>query len=308
MTVDVVNSENKKVGSVELSDAVFGGRVKTDLIHASVVRTNAAERRGTHATKTRANVSGSGKKPWRQKGTGRARVGEIRNPLWRKGGTVFGPQPRSYAFTAPKKVELAGLGAALAQKAQDGDLVIVDALAMSEVKTRAAVALLTAIGVAGQGAAGRRPARRAAGAVGAQPGRGQLPRQLAHHRPRRHRHDQGRGHQVGDREAAVGARRARRDEMKITEVIRRPLVTEKTTVMKEDGRTLVFEVARGANKVDVKRAVEKLFGPKVASVRTAIAHGKEKRQGKFVGRRSDWKKAYVVLKKGETLPEFADNA
>ncbi len=150
MTVDVVNSENKKVGSVELSDAVFGGRVKTDLIHASVVRTNAAERRGTHATKTRANVSGSGKKPWRQKGTGRARVGEIRNPLWRKGGTVFGPQPRSYAFTAPKKVELAGLGAALAQKAQDGDLVIVDALAMSEVKTRTAVALLAAIGVQGK--------------------------------------------------------------------------------------------------------------------------------------------------------------
>jgi large subunit ribosomal protein L4 len=150
MTVDVVNSENKKVGSVELSDAVFGGRVKTDLIHASVVRSNAADRRGTHATKNRAAVSGSGKKPWRQKGTGRARVGEIRNPLWRKGGTVFGPQPRSYAFTAPKKVELAGLGAALAQKAQDGDLVIVDALAAAAVKTQAAATMLQAIGVAGK--------------------------------------------------------------------------------------------------------------------------------------------------------------
>jgi large subunit ribosomal protein L4 len=80
MTVDVVNSENRKVGSVDLSDEVFGGRVKTDLIHESVVRANAAERRGTHATKNRALVSGSGKKPWRQKGTGRARVGEIRNP------------------------------------------------------------------------------------------------------------------------------------------------------------------------------------------------------------------------------------
>ncbi len=150
MTVDVVNSENKKVGSVELSDAVFGGRVKTDLIHASVVRANAAERRGTHATKTRAMVSGSGKKPWRQKGTGRARVGEIRNPLWRKGGTVFGPQPRSYAFTAPKKIELGGLQAALAQKAQDGAIVVVDALAASTVKTRAAVAMLKAIGVTGK--------------------------------------------------------------------------------------------------------------------------------------------------------------
>ncbi|MBL8136014.1 MAG: 50S ribosomal protein L23 [Acidobacteria bacterium] len=95
--------------------------------------------------------------------------------------------------------------------------------------------------------------------------------------------------------------------MKLTEVIRRPLVTEKTTVMKEDGRTLVFEVARQANKLDVKRAVEKLLGPKVASVRTSVAHGKQKRQGQFVGRRSDWKKAYVVLREGEKLPEFADN-
>ncbi len=150
MTVDVVNAENKKVGSVELSDAVFGGRVKTDLIHASVVRANAADRRGTHATKTRGLVSGSGRKPWRQKGTGRARVGETRTPLWRKGGTVFGPQPRSYAFTAPKKVELGGLQAALAQKAQDGDLVIVDALAAPAVKTKAAATMLKTIGVNGK--------------------------------------------------------------------------------------------------------------------------------------------------------------
>jgi large subunit ribosomal protein L4 len=150
MTVDVVNAQNQKVGSVELSDAVFGGRVKTDLIHSSVVRANAAERRGTHATKNRALVSGSGKKPWRQKGTGRARVGETRNPLWRKGGTVFGPQPRSYAFTAPKKVELGGLQAALAQKAQDGDLVIVDALNAPAVKTKAAATMLKTIGVNGK--------------------------------------------------------------------------------------------------------------------------------------------------------------
>ena len=117
MTVDVVNQQNEKVGSVDLRDEVFGGRVKTDLIHESVVRANAAERRGTHATKTRALVSGSGKKPWRQKGTGRARVGEIRNPLWRKGGTVFGPQPRSYDYQLPKKVEKGALRAALAAEA-----------------------------------------------------------------------------------------------------------------------------------------------------------------------------------------------
>src|ERR671938_1952688 len=128
MTVDVVNSENQKVGSVDVSDEVFGGRVKIDLIHESVVRANAAERRGTHATKNRALVSGSGKKPWRQKGTGRARVGEIRNPLWRHGGTVFGPQPRSYEYQLPKKVEKGALRAALTQKLRDGHVTVFDVL------------------------------------------------------------------------------------------------------------------------------------------------------------------------------------
>jgi len=150
MTIDVVNAENKKVGSVTLNDEVFGGRVKIDLIHESVVRLNAAERRGTHATKTRSMVSGSGKKPWRQKGTGRARVGEIRNPLWRGGGTVFGPQPRSYEYSIPKKVEKGALRAALMQKMQAGALILVDALTASEVKTKSVVGVLKAIGVKGK--------------------------------------------------------------------------------------------------------------------------------------------------------------
>ncbi|MGH8518800.1 MAG: 50S ribosomal protein L4 [Panacagrimonas sp.] len=150
MTVDVVNSQNEKVGSLDLRDEVFGGRIKTDLIHESVIRANAAERRGTHATKTRAMVSGSGKKPWRQKGTGRARVGEIRNPLWRKGGTVFGPQPRSYENHLPKKVEKGALRAALMEKMQTGALIVIDALTASEVKTKAAAGVLKTIGVTGK--------------------------------------------------------------------------------------------------------------------------------------------------------------
>jgi len=150
MTVDVVNAENQKVGSVDLSDDVFGGRVKTDLIHESVVRANAAERRGTHGTKTRAMVSGSGKKPWRQKGTGRARVGEIRNPLWRKGGTVFGPQPRSYEYQLPKKVEKGALRAALTQKLRDGEVTVVDALSVGEIKTKAAAEMLRRLGIEGK--------------------------------------------------------------------------------------------------------------------------------------------------------------
>jgi large subunit ribosomal protein L4 len=150
MTVDIVNAENQKIGSVDLSDDVFGGRVKTDLIHESVVRANAAERRGTHATKTRALVSGSGKKPWRQKGTGRARVGEIRNPLWRKGGTVFGPQPRSYEYQLPKKVEKGALRAALTQKLRDGEVTVVEALSVAEIKTKAAAEMLRKLGVEGK--------------------------------------------------------------------------------------------------------------------------------------------------------------
>jgi large subunit ribosomal protein L23 len=96
--------------------------------------------------------------------------------------------------------------------------------------------------------------------------------------------------------------------MKLTEIIRRPLITEKTTVIREDGRTIVFQVSRDANKIDIKRAVESLLGSKVASVRTAVAHGKVKRQGRYVGRRSDWKKAYVRLREGEKLPEFLQGA
>src|SRR5437867_10626169 len=114
MQLDVVNNNNEKVGTVDVKDDVFGGRVNGHLIWEAVVHQNAAERRGTHQTKNRANVSGSGKKPWRQKGTGRARVGSIRNPLWRHGGTVFGPQPRSYDYQLPRKVKLGALRAALA--------------------------------------------------------------------------------------------------------------------------------------------------------------------------------------------------
>ena len=150
MKVDVVNQQNEKVGSLDLSDALFGGRIKTDLILESVVRANAADRRGTHATKTRAMVAGSGKKPWRQKGTGRARVGEVRNPLWRKGGTTFGPQPRSYDYQLPKKVEKGALRAALAQKLRDGAVVVVEALSVSEIKTKPAVAMLRRLGVEGK--------------------------------------------------------------------------------------------------------------------------------------------------------------
>src|SRR5262245_54441040 len=150
MQLDVVNASNEKVGTVDVKDDVFGGRVNTGVMWESVVHANAAERRGTHMTKNRALVSGSGKKPWRQKGTGRARVGEIRNPLWRKGGTVFGPRPRSYEFRLPKKVERGALRSALTQKLRDGVVVVVDALSVADIKTKTAAELLRRLGIDGK--------------------------------------------------------------------------------------------------------------------------------------------------------------
>jgi large subunit ribosomal protein L4 len=150
MTIDVVNAKNEKVGSIDLRDEVFGGRVKSDLIWEAVVHEQAGQRRGTHAAKNRSAVAGSGKKLWKQKGTGRARVSDLRNPLWRKGGVVFPPQPRDYAFALPKKVRRGGLREALAFKVQAGAVTIVDALAVSEVKTRTAAAMVKALGGTGK--------------------------------------------------------------------------------------------------------------------------------------------------------------
>ncbi|MEO7191498.1 MAG: 50S ribosomal protein L4 [Vicinamibacterales bacterium] len=150
MTLDVVNGENTKVGSVDLNDEVFAGPVKRDLIWESVVRSNAAERRGTHKAKNRALVSGGGKKPYKQKGTGRAQAGSTRSPLWRHGGTVFPPQPRSYDYALPKKVERGALRAALTARLREGAVIVVDELRAGEIKTKAAAELLTRLGATGR--------------------------------------------------------------------------------------------------------------------------------------------------------------
>ena len=153
MTLDVVNALNEKVDSVELSDDVFGGRVKTGLIWQSVMHENAADRQGTHSTKTRGQVKGSGRKLWRQKGTGRARVGDAGNPLWRSGGTVFGPQPRSYDYAFPRKMVRGALRSALAQKLGDGVVMVVDGpstLVLDEPRTRLAAERLSQLGLSGR--------------------------------------------------------------------------------------------------------------------------------------------------------------
>jgi large subunit ribosomal protein L4 len=147
---DVVNAENKKVREVPLSPEVFGGRVNTHLLYEAVKQYRAGARRGTHMTKNRALVSGTGKKPWKQKGTGRARVGEARNPLWRHGGTVFGPTPRDYSYDMPKKARAAALRSALTQRVNEGAFRVIDSFPVEAPKTRILRGILDKLGILGK--------------------------------------------------------------------------------------------------------------------------------------------------------------
>ncbi|MFN8090637.1 MAG: 50S ribosomal protein L4 [Vicinamibacteria bacterium] len=148
--VAVVNAANQTVREIQLSPDVFAAKKSSHLVYEAVKQYRAGARRGTHATKNRALVSGTGKKPWRQKGTGRARVGEARNPLWRHGGTVFGPQPRDYSYTMPKKARAAALRAALSMRLAEGAVKVVEALGVEEPKTKLLAGVLAKLGIAGK--------------------------------------------------------------------------------------------------------------------------------------------------------------
>jgi len=147
MQIDIVNVDGKKVGSADLDDAVFGAKVKDYLLWELVKAQQAARRAGTHSTKTRANVRGGGKKPYKQKGTGNARQGSSRAPNHVGGGKVFGPHPRSYEYTVPKKVKRAALASALSLRAKEKKLVVVDKLSFDAPKTKAMAAVLKALGI-----------------------------------------------------------------------------------------------------------------------------------------------------------------
>jgi len=147
MRVPVKNMNGKQVGEVELNDAVFAAPINTSVMHQALVRQLSNARLGTHDTKVRSEVSGGGKKPWRQKGTGRARQGSTRAPNWVGGGTVFGPTPRKYTKALPKKMQRLALRSALSAKAANGQLVVVDQLAIEQPKTKTVVSMLNALGL-----------------------------------------------------------------------------------------------------------------------------------------------------------------
>lgn len=141
-SVDIVDLNNEKVGTVDLADSVFGAEVNEALIYEAVRHSQASRRSGSAKTKTRHEVSGSGKKLWKQKGTGRARMGSIRSPLWRHGGTAHGPVPRDYSYKLPRKMQLGALRSALSAKLRDGELKVVQAFSLPDHKTKSMIAAL----------------------------------------------------------------------------------------------------------------------------------------------------------------------
>ena len=142
LKVDVLNMNGKKVEDLELNENVFGIEVNEVAIHAALVNYQANQRQGTQSTKTRSEVSGGGRKPWRQKGTGRARQGSIRAPQWIKGGIALGPKPRSYTYSIPRKIKQLAFRSVLTSKVQEGKLVVVDKLELKEIKTKEMVSVL----------------------------------------------------------------------------------------------------------------------------------------------------------------------
>jgi large subunit ribosomal protein L4 len=147
--VDIINAARKKTGEMELAEELFGVPPRKSLVHEALVMQLANARQGTSGTKTRHFVSGGGVKPYRQKGTGRARAGSSRSPLWRHGGIIFGPHPRDYSYTMPKKAVRQALASVLSTKLKDGELVVMDSLKVSAPKTREAAAMIGGLGLTG---------------------------------------------------------------------------------------------------------------------------------------------------------------
>ena len=142
-TLPVINSEGKEIDTIKLDETFFNGTINASVVYQAIINYNANQRKGLAATKTRGEVSGGGKKPWKQKGTGRARVGSIRSPLWRHGGVVFGPHPRDYSYLLPGKMRAGALKAALAVKIQENNLIVLDELKAETAKTKDAFKSLT---------------------------------------------------------------------------------------------------------------------------------------------------------------------
>ena len=288
---------------LKLDADVFGAPFNGPLVHECVVAELAARRRGTHATKTRGMVRGGGAKPWRQKGTGRARAGSSRSPLWSGGGTVFGPSPRHYTVKVNRKARRAALRSVLSLHAERGSLFGVDAAGFDTPSTKTAADLLD---------------ERRSGSVlvvlERRRGRGRevVPQPVRRRRARRGERRRGRHPPPGDAHRLAGRGRrahgARREDqgdgvMDPSQVIIRPVVSEKSYVLATADK-YTFRVHKDAHKTQIKQAVEALFDVKVLDVRTSAVPSKPKRRGYTSGRTREWKKAVVQVREGDSIPIF----
>ena len=292
-----------------LDDAVFAVKFNGPLVHEVVRAELNALRQGTAATKTRGDVRGGGAKPWRQKGTGRARAGSSRSPIWKGGGTVFGPSPRHYTFKVNRKARRAALRSALSVHADRGSIAVLDASTFDAPSSKQASQLLDRLGSAARDA---RAARRGGGQ-----------RRPLVPQPRRVLvmpvEDAGVADLIGAASVLISEAALERDHrpcqgrdarrgggrlvMDASQVIIRPVVSEKSFVQAEIGK-YTFRVHSDAHKTQIRQAVEQLFDVKVRDVRTVSVKSKPKRRGIYAGRTRTWKKAIVQLAPGDTIPIF----
>ena len=274
--VSVYNMEGKEVGTMELNDAVFGVEVNEHLVHLAVVAQLANKRQGTQKAKTRSEVSGGGRKPWRQKGTGHARQGSTRAPQWTGGGVVFAPTPRDYSIRLNKKEKRAALKSALTSRVNDNKFVVVDELKFEEIKTKNFKNVMNNLNVS------------KALVVLAENDQNVV---LSARNIPEIQHSS--SHQGCSSFYRGGVRIMA--NVQYYDVILKPVVTEKSmNAMSEKKYT--FLVHPEANKTMIKEAVEKMFpGTKVASVNTQNLDGKNKRRGMIVGKTAKTKKAIVKL-------------
>ncbi|MER3453061.1 MAG: hypothetical protein C4344_05285 [Acidimicrobiia bacterium] len=296
--VEVRDRAGQRTGTVELDDAIFGITPNVAVMHQVVTAQLAARRRGTHSTRTRGEVSGGGRKPWRQKGTGRARQGSTRAPHWTGGGIALGPKPRDYRQRTPKKMIALALRSALSDRHSAGRVVVVESWDFDPRRGSRPRRAGTHGPRAGRGRRGRRGGR--AGA--AQPAERQARARPGAQRLRRALQRLGRVHTghaaVGDEGDAAVSRDPR-------SVIIRPVVSEKSYGLLDRG-VYTFVVHPDANKIEIRQAVESIFGVRVAKVNTLNRKGKRKRNRRMLtyGHRPDTKRAVVTLAPGERIDLF----
>ena len=291
--VNVYNQLGEVVGDIELNEAIFGIEVNEHVVYEVVKNQLANRRQGTQSAKTRAEVRGGGKKPWRQKGTGRARQGSIRAPQWKGGGVVFAPKPRDYSYAVPKKVRRLAMKSVLTSKVIEGELKILDALTIDTFSTKKAKEVLKNLNVESKTI------------VVLEKGDQKIVKSFAN-LPKvetvvvdlMNVYDLMRFDNLVILKDAL-------TKIMITayDIIIKPVVTESSMEAMEQKR-YTFKVDPKANKSEIKKAIETIFGVKVKKVNTMNITGKKKRMGANVGKRSDWKKAIVTLTEDSKEIEF----